>query len=144
MHTPDDAVRAVFNLFRSLSGDHVGTTGGKRNSRKTSVKTRAKSADTSGTDPDTDDLGGNDDGEGNAGQAFGNPMRAMWDLIRGGTGGAAVRLPVGLEGQVLAVKDGRVAWVYPSDVGVPVSYITYMDGMTEYDVTDASDVPLWA
>lgn len=143
MHTPDDAVRAVLNLIRSIGGEHVGTTGGKRGSRRSSVKTRSKSAG-AGTDPDSDDAGGNDDGQGNAGESFGNPMTTEWDLMRGGTGGAAVRLALGPEGTVLASIGGQLAWVYPTALGVPVEFLTYLDGMTEYDVTDGDDVPLWA
>lgn len=141
MHSADDAARAVLNLIRGIGGEHVGTAGGRRRSKRSGVKTRSKSFDSSGSDPDEDNAGGND---GDGVDDNNNPMTAEWDMIRGGIAGAPVRLPIGAEGTVLAVVDGQLAWVYLTELGAPVAYITFMDGLTEYDVTDASDVPLWA
>lgn len=125
----DDAARAVLNLIRGVSGDHVGTAGGKR--IKSSAVRKRRQGGASGADS-----GG--------GNGFITPLTQAWSLIRGGTGGALVELPIGLEGQVLAVVGGELVWTYVTSLGVPVNYITFMDGLTEYDVTDADDVPLWA
>lgn len=45
---------------------------------------------------------------------FVNPMTTPGDLIRGGTAGAAVRLPVGADGQVLSVQSGLPTWLSPT------------------------------
>lgn len=39
-----------------------------------------------------------------------NPMTTAEDLIVGGTGGAATRLPAGSDGQILAMSGGSVTW----------------------------------
>lgn len=44
------------------------------------------------------------------GQAFDNPMTAAGDLIVGGESGAADRLGIGTDGQVLTVVSGVPAW----------------------------------
>jgi hypothetical protein len=53
------------------------------------------------------------------GGGFSNPMTQAEDLIKGGTGGAAERLAVGSEGQVLKVVSGSVAWGTDSTGGSP-------------------------
>lgn len=47
---------------------------------------------------------------GGGGGGFANPMTATGDLITGGSGGAAQRLAVGSNGQVLTVVGGVPAW----------------------------------
>lgn len=49
-------------------------------------------------------------GGGGGGGGFANPMTATGDLIAGGSGGAATRLAVGSNGQVLTVVGGAPAW----------------------------------
>lgn len=44
---------------------------------------------------------------------FANPMRAPGDLIRGSASGAAARLAVGDDGDVLTVVAGSPAWAAP-------------------------------
>jgi hypothetical protein len=57
-------------------------------------------------------VGGTTSGGGSSGggSGFANPMTAVGDVIRGGTDGAAVRLPIGSAGQVLTVVSGKPAW----------------------------------
>lgn len=49
------------------------------------------------------------DGAG-GGSGFANPMTSVGDIIRGGSSGAATRLPIGTTGQVLKVASGIPAW----------------------------------
>jgi hypothetical protein len=46
-----------------------------------------------------------------------NPMTTAGDLIRGDTGGAPARLPIGTSGQVLTVVSGAPEWQTPSGGG---------------------------
>lgn len=46
---------------------------------------------------------------------FLNPMTTAGDLIVGGASGVAARLPVGSEGQILAVDSGVPAWIQAPD-----------------------------
>lgn len=48
---------------------------------------------------------------------FANPMTTSQDLIVGGASGAAARLAVGSNSQVLTVVGGNVTWATPTDVG---------------------------
>lgn len=135
--TADDAARSVLDLIRGMSGEHPRTRGGTRkggNKRKSAVKRQQVASGSLPTD------GGSSGGGG----TFTSPLTAAWSLIRGGSGGAMVELPLGPEGSVLASIGGRLQWVYPSTLGVPVDYVTVMDGLTEYDVTDENGVALWA
>lgn len=71
-----------------------------------------------------------------------NPMRAAWDLIRGGDGGAAVRLPVGGDSEVLTVVAGEVVWSAPA-LGTTSLIVQEGDSTVEATATildfDASD-----
>lgn len=148
--TADDAARAVLNLIRGMGGDRISTSGGKRQ-RKTSVKKRRRGGGSGRRGAGGAELRGSHDDEGGGSigggiaedMGFVTPMTQQWSLIRGGLGGAMVELPLGAEGQVLAVVGGKLAWSYPSQLGIPANYITFVDGATEYDVTDASGVQLW-
>lgn len=51
---------------------------------------------------------------GNSGGGMNNPMTTAGDLIRGGTAGAAQRLAIGTDGQVLKVVSGVPAWANES------------------------------
>lgn len=138
--TADDAARSVLNLIRGMSGEHVTTRGGTRHgarTRKSAIKKKQLSSGSVASG------GGTTDGGSGSG-TFTSPLTAAWSLIRGGLGGSLVELPLGPEGTVLASRGGKLEWVYLADLGVPVSYLTFMDGETEYDLTDASGVPIWA
>lgn len=69
--------------------------------------------------PDNEGMNGQvlkTDGVGNLGWASSltNPMSSAGDVIIGGTGGAAQRLGVGTDGQVLTVASGAPAWAGPA------------------------------
>lgn len=57
----------------------------------------------------TTTAGGND--QETQADAWANPMTAVGDLIAGTEGGAAARLPIGAEGQILMVVGGVPTWV---------------------------------
>lgn len=56
------------------------------------------------------DANGNLTPQPQTGSGFANPMTTAGDLIKGGTSGAATRLPIGGSGQVLTVSGGTAVW----------------------------------
>lgn len=66
-----------------------------------------------------------------------NPMTTAQDIIVGGTSGAAGRLGVGSEGDVLTVSSGVVAWEAPSAAGaVDYARVTRSTTQTIANITD--------
>lgn len=65
-----------------------------------------------------------------------NPMTAIGDLIRGGLSGAAVRIPIGTEGQILTVIDGKPQWAdqvtYEAVTDSSANVLTDNDGNIVY------------
>lgn len=53
------------------------------------------------------------------GGGFSNPMTTSGDIIVGGSGGAATRLPIGAEGRVLKVSSGALVYAEESGGGGP-------------------------
>jgi hypothetical protein len=73
------------------------------------------------------------------GQAFDNPMTAAGDLIVGAESGAANRLGVGTDGQVLTVVSGLPAWAAATGgtgTGRYRMYVLVSDGAGGFDFVD--------
>ncbi|HEY7120168.1 MAG TPA: hypothetical protein VH475_26505 [Tepidisphaeraceae bacterium] len=74
---------------------------------------------------------------------FKNPMTAPGDLIQGGTSGAATRLGIGADGEVLTVVAGKASWE-PATGGAATGqyrspvYIRYAGG--DFVFTGAGDL----
>lgn len=69
---------------------------------------------------------------------FANPMTSAGDLIAGTAGGAASRLPIGTNNQVLTVIAGALSWQTPA-TGIP----TQTGNQTKFLTTDGTN-PSWA
>jgi hypothetical protein len=69
-----------------------------------------------------------------------NPMTTAEDLIVGGTSGAAERLAVGSEGDVLTVSAGVVAWDAPAGAGA-VDYARVTRSTTQ-TISNATETPI--
>lgn len=73
------------------------------------------------------------------GTGFANPMTTAGDMIAGGTGGSAIRLPVGTNGQVLKMVSGAPAWA-ANDATVTQSIIIACSDETTALATGAAKV----
>lgn len=134
----DDVVKGILELVRgTVIGAHPRIRGSFR-------KRRSMHSGKGGNNT----LGGPGGGFGGGGDGASssptNPMRNPGSLIVGGIAGTMQELPIGPNGSVLAVVNGVVMWTDPVHLGAAPSYLTYLDGMTSYDLTDDDLVPIWA
>lgn len=67
-----------------------------------------------------------------------NVMTTIGDMIRGGLGGAPVRIPIGSEGEVLTVVAGKPDWAPAAAVaaGRYQQYVVVSDGSGGFDLVD--------
>jgi hypothetical protein len=67
-----------------------------------------------------------------------NPLQASWDILVGGSAGTPSRLPIGGEGSLLAVINGRLSWM-----DAPTSALPAQTGMNGKVLTSNGSYAVW-